>query len=321
MQRKKFFQSLIGLALAGAGLAAQAQNKPLEWVIGYPAGGGSDVVARMLADSMSKSLGRVIIVTNKPGAGTNIAAEYVARSRDPGNIMFTADFATLAANPTLFSKLNYNAEKDFQPVGLLARFPMFLAVANSVPANNLKEFTVWAKAQQDGVNWGSAGLGSPHHLIGELFREQSGLKLTHVPYKGVAPGVQDLAGSQIPAMWLDSAAAYPFANGKRIKLLAVASPKRLSTLPEVATLQEQGIKGFEAYAWQGLVVPTATPPEQVKKLADALQGALAQTAIKARMQAMGLEPLPGTPAQMAAYTKSERQKWGALIGKVGVKLD
>ena len=321
MQRKKFFQSLIGLALAGAGLAAQAQNKPLEWVIGYPAGGGSDVVARMLADSMAKSLGRVIIVTNKPGAGTNIAAEYVARSRDPGNIMFTADFATLAANPTLFSKLNYNAEKDFQPVGLLARFPMFLAVANSVPANNLKEFTAWAKAQKDGVNWGSAGLGSPHHLIGELFRDQSGLKLTHVPYKGVAPGVQDLAGGQIPAMWLDSAAAYPFANGKRIKLLAVASPKRLSTLPEVATVQEQGIKGFEAYAWQGLVVPTATPPEQVKKLADALQGALAQTAIKARMQAMGLEPLPGTPAQMAAYTKSERQKWGALIGKVGVKLD
>jgi tripartite-type tricarboxylate transporter receptor subunit TctC len=321
MQRKQFIHSLIGLTLAGAGLAAQAQDKPLEWVIGYPAGGGSDVVARMLADSMSKSLGRVIIVTNKPGAGTNIAAEYVARSRDPGNIMFTADFATLAANPTLFSKLNYNAEKDFQPVGLLARFPMFLAVANSVPANNLKEFTAWAKAQKDGVNWGSAGLGSPHHLIGEMFREQSGLKLTHVPYKGVAPGVQDLAGGQIPAMWLDSAAAYPFANGKRIKLLAVASPKRLSTLPEVATLQEQGIKGFEAYAWQGLVVPTATSPEQVKKLSDALQAALGQTAIKARMQAMGLEPLPGTPAQLAAYAKAERQKWGALISKIGVKLD
>lgn len=321
MQRKQFIHSLLGLTLAGAGLAAQAQDKPLEWVIGYPAGGGSDVVARMLAESMSKSLGRTIIVTNKPGAGTNIAAEYVARSKEPGNIMFTADFATLAANPSLFSKLSYNAEKDFQPVGLLARFPMFLAVPNSVPANNLKEFTAWAKAQKDGVNWGSAGLGSPHHLIGELFREQSGLKLTHVPYKGVAPGVQDLAGGQIPAMWLDSAAAYPFANGKRIKLLAVASPKRLSTMPEVATVQEQGIKGFEAYAWQGLVVPAATPPEQVKKLADALQNALGQTAIKARMQAMGLEPLPGTPAQMAAYAKAERQKWGALISKIGVKLD
>ncbi len=321
MQRKQFIHSLIGLALAGAGLAAQAQDKPLEWVIGYPAGGGSDVVARMLAESMSKSLGRAIIVTNKPGAGTNIAAEQVARSREPGNIMFTADFATLAANPSLFSKLKYNAEQDFQPVGLLARFPMFLAVANSVPASNLKEFSAWAKTQPEGVNWGSAGLGSPHHLIGELFRDQSGLKLTHVPYKGVAPGVQDLAGGQIPAMWLDSAAAYPFANGKRIKLLGVASPKRLSTMPEIPTLQEQGIKGFEAYAWQGLVVPAATPPEQVRKLADALQAALGQTAIKARMQAMGLEPLPGTPAQMAAYAKSERQKWGALISKIGVKLD
>lgn len=321
MQRKQFIHSLIGLALAGAVLAAQAQDKPLEWVIGYPAGGGSDVVARMLAESMSKSLGRAIIVTNKPGAGTNIAAEQVARSREPGNIMFTADFATLAANPSLFSKLKYNAEQDFQPVGLLARFPMFLAVANSVPASNLKEFSAWVKTQPEGVNWGSAGLGSPHHLIGELFRDQSGLKLTHVPYKGVAPGVQDLAGGQIPAMWLDSAAAYPFANGKRIKLLGVASPKRLSTMPEIPTLQEQGIKGFEAYAWQGLVVPAATPPEQVRKLAEALQAALGQTAIKARMQAMGLEPLPGTPAQMAAYAKSERQKWGALISKIGVKLD
>ena len=321
MQRKQFMQSLIGLALAGAGLAAQAQDKPLEWVVGYPAGGGSDVVARMLADSMSKTLGRVIIVTNKPGAGTNIAAEYVARSRDFGNIMFTADFATLAANPTLFNKLNYNAEKDFQPVGLLVRFPMFLALSNSVPVNNLKEFSAWAQTQKDGVNWGSAGLGSPHHLVGEMFREQSGLKLIHVPYKGVAPGVQDLVGGQIPAMWVDSASAYPFIASKKIKVIGVASPKRLAAMPEIPTLQEQGLKGFEAYAWQGLVVPTGTAPEFVGKLSAALQTALGQTTIKARMQAMGLETLPGTPAQMATFAKAEREKWGALITKIGVKLD
>jgi tripartite-type tricarboxylate transporter receptor subunit TctC len=321
MQRKHFIRTLFGLAMAGAGLAAQAQEKPLEWVVGYPAGGGSDVVARMLAETMSKSLGRVIIVSNKPGAGTNIAAEYVARSKEPGNIMFTADFATLAANPTLFNKLNYNAEKDFQPVGLLVRFPMFLALFNSVPANNLKEFSAWARTQNDGVNWGSAGLGSPHHLVGEMFREQSGLKLTHVPYKGSAPGVQDLIGGQIPAMWLDSATAYPFVSGKKLKLIAVASPKRLSTMPEVPTVQEQGIKGFEAYAWQGLVVPTGTPAETVNKLSAALQHALGQTAIKARMQAMGLETMPGTPVQMAAFAKAERDKWGALITKIGVKLD
>jgi tripartite-type tricarboxylate transporter receptor subunit TctC len=321
MQRKQFMRTLLGLGMGLSCLAAQAQNKPLEWVVGYPAGGGSDVVARLLADAMSKSLGRPIIVTNKPGAGTNIAAEYVARSRDLGNVMFTADFATLAANPTLFGKLNYNAEKDFAPVGLLVRFPMFLVVSNSVPANNLKEFSAWAKAQKESVNWGSAGLGSPHHLVGELFRERSGLPLTHVPYKGAAPGVQDVVGGQIAAMWLDSATAYPFINGQKLKALAVASPKRLAVMPEVPTVAEQGIKGFEAYAWQGLVVPVGTPPEVTHKLAEALQSALSQTAIKARMQAMGLEPMPGTPAQMAAFAKAEREKWGGVITRIGVRLD
>lgn len=321
MQRKQFIRSLLCLTLAGAGLTAQAQNKPLEWVVGYPAGGGSDVVARLLADPMSKSLGRTIIVTNKPGAGTNIAAEYVARSHDLGNLMFTADFATLAANPTLFNKLNYNAEKDFQPVGLLVRFPMFLVVSNAVPANNLKEFAAWAKAQKEGVNWGSAGLGSAHHLVGELFREQSGLKLTHVPYKGAAPAVQDVVGGQVPAMWLDSVSAYPFINGHKVKALAVASPKRLTAMPDIPTVQEQGFKGFEAYAWQGLVVPNGTAPETVTKVASALQAALGQTAVKARLQAMGVETMPGTPVQMSTFVKAEREKWGALITKIGVKLD
>jgi len=321
MQRKQFLHSLIGLALAGSALAVQAQGKPLEWVIGYPAGGGSDVVARMLAESMSKSLGRTIIVSNKPGAGTNIAAEYAARSRDFGNLMFTADFATLAANPALFSKLNYNAEKDFQPVGLLVRFPMFLVVSNSVPVNNLKEFAAWAQSQPNGANWGSAGLGSAHHLVGELFREQSGLKLTHVPYKGAAPAMQDVVGGQIPAMWSDSVTAYPFISGKKLKAIAVASPKRLPTMPEIPTVQEQGFKGFEAYAWQGLVVPTGTLPETVLKFSEALQQALGRTAVKARLQAMGAEAMPGTPAQMAAFAKAEREKWGALITKAGIKLD
>lgn len=321
MQRKTFIQSLLTLALASTTTLASAQDKPIEWVVGYAAGGGSDVVARILAEAMSKTLGRTIIVTNKPGAGTNIAADYTARSRDLGNIVFTADFATLAANPWLFTKLSYNAEKDFQPVGLLVRFPMFLVVSNSVPVNDLKGFVAWAKAQKDPVNWGSAGVGSPHHLVGELFREHSGLRLTHVPYKGAAPAVQDVVGGQIPAMWLDSASAYPFFNGKKLKAIAVASPARVPTLPEVPTVSEQGLKGFEGYAWQGLVVPTGTAPEATAKFASALQQALGQTVVKARLQAMGLETLPGTPEHMAAYARSEREKWGAVITKIGVTLD
>ncbi|MDD2545679.1 MAG: tripartite tricarboxylate transporter substrate binding protein [Burkholderiaceae bacterium] len=321
MQRKHFIATLWGLALAASAGSSQAQDKPLEWVVGYAAGGGSDVVARTVADAMSKSLGRTIIVTNKPGAGTNIAAEYTARSKDFGNILFTADFATLAANPTLFSKLAYSAEKDFQPVGLLVRFPLFLVVSNSVPANNLAEFTAWAKQQPQGVNWGSVGLGSPHHLVGELFREQSGLQLTHVPYKGAAPAIQDVIGGQIPAMWVESATAYPFLNGKKVKAIGVASAQRVATMPEVPTLSEQGLKGFEGYAWQGLVVPTGTPAEATAKFSSALQAALNATPVKARLQALGVEPLPGTPAQMAVFSRAEREKWGKVITQVGVKLD
>lgn len=321
MKRKHFLASWLGLALAMASPLASAQDRPIEWVVGYAAGGGSDVVARTVAEAMSKQLNRAIVVTNKPGAGTNIAAEYTARSKDYGNILFTADFATLAANPTLFSKLSYNAEKDFQPVGLLVRFPLFLVVSNSVPANNLKEFIAWAKAQKDPVNWASVGLGSPHHLVGELFREQSGLALTHVPYRGAAPAIQDVIGGQIPAMWVESATAYQFINGKKVKPIGVASAHRVETMADVPTLQEQGLKGFEGYAWQGLVVPTGTPAEVTTGFSKALQAALHSTPVKARMQALGVEVTPGTPAQMASFARTEREKWGGVITKVGVKLD
>lgn len=321
MKRKHFLASWLGLALAMASPLASAQDRPIEWVVGYAAGGGSDVVARTVAEAMSKQLNRAIVVTNKPGAGTNIAAEYTARSKDYGNILFTADFATLAANPTLFSKLSYNAEKDFQPVGLLVRFPLFLVVSNSVPASNLKEFIAWAKAQKDPVNWASVGLGSPHHLVGELFREQSGLALTHVPYRGAAPAIQDVIGGQIPAMWVESATAYQFINGKKVKPIGVASAHRVETMADVPTLQEQGLKGFEGYAWQGLVVPTGTPAEVTTGFSKALQAALHSTPVKARMQALGVEVTPGTPAQMASFARTEREKWGGVITKVGVKLD
>ena len=322
MQRKHFLATLAGLALATTLPLAHAQDsKPLEWVVGYAAGGGSDIVARTIAESMSATLGRTIIINNKPGAGTNIAAEYSARNKDYGNLMFSADFATLAANPFLFSKLSYNAEKDFQPVGLLVRFPMFLVVSNSVPAKNLKEFMAWAKGMPDGVNWASAGPGSPHHLVGELFREQSGLKLTHVPYRGAAPAIQDVIGGQVSAMWIDSATVYPFLAGNKVRAIGVASPQRVATMADVPTISEQGLQGFEGFAWQGLVVPAGAPADVVTQFSKALQTALADTRTKARLQALGVEPMPGTPALMGSFTRAERDKWGRVITKVGVKLD
>lgn len=309
-------------AAASLPLAAIAQDaKPLEWVLGYPAGGGSDIVARTLAEQMSKTLGRSVIVNNKPGAATNIAADYVAKSKDIGNIMLTADFATLAANPALFSKLPYDAERDFAPVGLLARFPMLLVVGSAVPATNLKTFNAWAKAQGGQLNYASAGAGSPHHLAAELLRERMGLAMTHVPYRGAAPAVQDLIGGQVPFAMMDTAAVLQHLASGRLKAIGVASPARLKILPDVPTLAEQGLAGFEAYAWQGLVVPAATPTAAVTHLHAALQSALDNTYVKARFQTLGLEPLPGTPQQMAAYAKAERARWGQLIKANGIKLD
>ena len=312
----------LALAAAAAVLPASllAQDaRPIEWVVGYAAGGGSDAVARTVAEAMSKTLGQGIVINNKPGAATNIAASYVANAKDP--MLFTADFATLAANPWLFAKLPYNAEKDFVPVGMLARFPLLLVVAPNVPARNFREFVAWVKAQSGAVSYASAGVGSPHHLATELLRERTGLKLQHVAYRGAAPAVQDLLGGQVPFGLIDTASVQQYVATGKLRALGVASPARIATLPEVPTLAEQGLTDFSAFAWQGLVVPASTPPETVAKYSKALQAALESAPVKARFQALGLEALPGTPQQMASYTRHERDRWGKLVQSAGIKLD
>ena len=313
----------LGACVLSLPLAAAAAfpDKPIEWVVPYPAGGGSDVVARTLAEPMGKTLGQTIVINNKPGAATNIGADYVAKAKADGHVMLTADTATLAANPFLYAKLPYDVEKDFAPVGLMARFPMLLVVNAGVPAKTLAEFSAWAKAQPGGINYATPGSGSPHHLATELFRERSGLKLTHVPYRGAAPAVQDVIGGQVPFMFADTASAYPHIQSGKLRAIGVASPKRVAGFDTVPTLAEQGLKDFEAYAWQGLVVPAATPPAAVAILNKALVAALATTAVKARFQTLGLEALSSTPAQMAAYAKSERDKWGQVIRANNIRLD
>jgi tripartite-type tricarboxylate transporter receptor subunit TctC len=313
---------LTGLALAASTHLALAQDtKPIEWVVGYAAGGGSDSVARATAEAMSKSLARPVVINNKPGAATNIAADYVARSKDYGSVMLTADFATLAANPFLFSKLSYNAEKDLAPVGMLARFPLVLVVGPQVPAKNFKEFIAWARAQPGGVNYASAGAGSPHHLATELLREKTGITMTHVAYRGAAPAMQDILGGQVPFMMVDTASGNQFVLAGKVKAIGVASAKRIATLPDVPTLAEQGLSDFEAYAWQGLAVPSGTPADTVAKLSKALVDALNSTAVQARFQALGVEGLPGTPNDMARYVKDERERWGRLIKANGIRID
>ena len=319
--RRALCAAALALSVTPFATRAAGDGKPMEWVVGYAAGGGSDVVARTLAEAMSKTMNQTVIVNNKPGAGTNIAADYVARSKDFGHVMFTADFATLAANPFLYSKLTYDAEKDFAPVGLMVRFPLLLVVAPNVPAHNLKEFLAWAKSQGNPTNFATPGAGSPHHLATELFRERTGLKLQHVPYRGAAPALQDMMGGQVPFMFVDTASGYQHVVSGKLRAIGVASPQRVKTMSEIATLAEQGLSGFEAYAWQGLVVPAGTPAETVAALNRSLVAALESTSVKARLQALGVEPTPGTPAQMASYARAERERWGRVIRDSGIKLD
>ena len=323
MHRTPTLRRWLSLALLALPVAAAAAypDKPIEWVVPYPAGGGSDVVARILSVPMGQTLGQSIVINNKPGAATNIGADYAAKARPDGYVMLTGDTATMAANPALYSKLSYNVEKDFAPVGLMARFPMILVVNPSVPAKNLAEFLAWAKKQPGGVNYATPGAGSPHHLATELFRELGGLKMTHVGYRGAAPAVQDVIGGQVPTMFVDTASGYQHIQSGRLIPIGVASPKRIATFASLPTLAEQGMKGFEAYAWQGLVVPAATPPEAVATLSKALLAALDSTEVKARFQTLGLEAIPSTPAQMATYAKAEREKWAKVIRASNIRLD
>ena len=305
-----------------AALAALANDgKPVEWVVGYAPGGGSDVVARMLADAMGKSMQQSFIVVNKPGAGANIAAEYVARTRSPEHIVSTVDSAVLAANPFLYGKLGYSAERDFALAGMIARFPLVLVVGPHVPAKSLPEFLAWARNAPEGTSYGSPGLGSPHHLAMELLRSRSGLQLTHVPYRGAAPALADVAGGQLPFMFVDTSSGGPFISTGKVRAIGVASPQRMQSMPDLVTLAEQGLPGFEAYAWQALVVPAATRPATVQALNKALNLALNSADVKARMQTLGIEPLPTTPAEATHYAAQERERWGRVIRNAHIRLD
>lgn len=319
--RRSFLALALSAPALGSALAAGYPDRSIEWVVPYAAGGGTDVVARVLSEPMGRLLGQTIIISNKPGAATNIGADAVARAKPDGYTLLTGDTGTLAANPFLYSKLSYSAEKDFAPVGLLVRFPMLLVVNSQLPIHNLQEFTAWVKTQKAGASYGTPGAGSPHHLATELLRDRTGLSFVHVPYRGAAPAVQDVLSGQIPFMLVDTASGMQHLQGGKIRAIGVASPQRLATLKEVATLDEQGLKGFEAYAWQGIVVPAATPKERVEVLAKALSGSLAQPAVRERLEAMGLEVTPSTPQAMHAYMQAERQKWGQVIKASGIQLD
>ncbi|MGN6581215.1 MAG: Bug family tripartite tricarboxylate transporter substrate binding protein [Bordetella sp.] len=305
---------LFAVSLAPAQAASDFPSEhPINWIVPYPAGGGTDIVARTLQEGMSKVLNQNVVIQNKPGAATAIGAEFVAHAKADGYTVLSGDTATLAANPPLYPHLGYDPQRDFTPIGMMARFNMILVVNPSIPVHDLKEFIAWVKAQKHGVQYATPGTGSPHHLTGALFALRTGLNLVNVPYRGAAPAIQDVLSGQVPMMFVDSASGKQYIADGKLRALAVASKKRLDILPNVPTLIESGLPGFEAYAWQGLVAPKGTPEEAVNKLNEALNETLKSPEVIAKFKALGLEITPSTPRQLDDYARAERAKWTKVI--------
>lgn len=310
--------------LAASGAMAQAQtypSKPIRWIVPYAAGGGSDFLARSISQVMSTQIGQSILVDNKPGGNTAIGASEVARATADGYTVLSADNGTLVYNPVLYKTLSYSPTKDLAPVTLMGRFPMILVVGPGITVKDAKDFIAQAKAKPGGLNYASAGAGSPHHLAMELLKSEAGLFMVHAPYRGAAPALADVAGGQVPAMMVDLAAGAGFIKGGKVKALAVANATRLPQLPDVPTFAELGYKNVEAAALVGMVVPAATPPEVVAALNKQVVAAINDSAVHKRLEDFGVEPVGSTPAQFAELLRTETVRWQKLIRELKITLD
>ena len=324
MDRRHFLAAMTAAAAAPISPLAHAQNWPdqaIRWVVPYPPGGGTDVLARTVAEAMRPSLGQTIVIENKPGASTNIGAQQVATARADGYTIMSADNAVLAYNEHLFSKLPFSPEKDFTYIGGLSRFPLALVVHPAFEAKTVKDLLAYARANPGKLNYASPGNGSPHHLAMEMFKNRTQTFLTHIPYRGAAPALQDVMGGQVPCMFLDLAAGLPVIQAGKVRALAIGSAKRVPGLPDVPTLAEAGVPNTEVYAFQGVLGPAGLPPALVARLNAEVNKALASPPVVKRMQDFGMEPLAGTPEQFRAMARSEAKRWGEIIKTAGVKLD
>ena len=322
--RRRFTAALAIGALAHCPqLRAQSTfpTRPVRWIVPYPAGGGSDFLARTVGAQLEKQLGQPVVVENRPGAATMIGAEAVARANADGYTVLTADNGTLVFNAALYRKMPYDPAKDFAPVGLIARFPLILVANPAAGYKSAADLVAAARAQPGKMAYASVGAGSPHHLAMELIKQQSNIFALHIPYRGAAPAVQDVLGNQVPVMVIDTAVGLPYIRSDKLVALGVLAKQRLAALPNVPTLEEQGIRDTEVYAWQGMVVPAATPRDVVMRLSNELSRAVTAPDVIKKLQDFGLEPTPGTPEQMAAFVRVETERWHALIKQRGLTLE
>ncbi|MDF3839261.1 tripartite tricarboxylate transporter substrate binding protein, partial [Cupriavidus basilensis] len=309
---------LAACALAASMLAppARAQAypaRPITLVVPHPAGGTSDILARTVAAEIGKTLGQTVLVDNRGGANGTIAAKQVAQSAPDGYTLLLATASTHGINPTLYRKISYDAVKDFAPVALLATVPNVLVVGKGVPAGNLPELTRYLKAKAGGANMGSAGAGTPGHLAGEMYKDETGLSFLHVPYKGGAPAITDLVGGQIDFMFTTVPAVLPHIKAGTVRALAVTSPARSTALPAVPTMAESGLPGFQAVSWHGVVAPAGTPPAVLDKLSKAIAATLLVPEAKKRLAQEGAEASTLSRAEFGKFIVAQIGAWGSAV--------
>jgi tripartite-type tricarboxylate transporter receptor subunit TctC len=304
--------------------AARAQDypsRPITLVVPFPPGGSTTIVARIVADKMSEALGQSIVVDNRGGAGGTVGSRAVAKSAADGYTILLGYTGTLAIGPTLYGNVGYDPRSDFEPIGRIATAPNTLVVHPSLPVHSVPELIAYGKANPGKLNYGSAGIGTVSHVCGEYFATAAGIKITHVPYKGTGPAIIDLLGGHIPMAFAPVPATHENATSGKLRMLAVTSAVRSTLLPDVPTIAETALPGFEAVLRYGLVAPAGTPRAIIAKLNTALNAALTSDDVRARLALDGAEPLPSTPADYGADIDREETQWSKVVKASGAKVE
>jgi tripartite-type tricarboxylate transporter receptor subunit TctC len=306
---------------AAQAFPAAFPTKPVRFVVGFTPGGPSDILARALGQKLAERFGQQVVVENHPGAGGNLAAELVAKSAPDGRTWLLGNNSILATNQSLYRSLPYDPAKDFAPVALVAIQPNILVVNPSVQVVSVKELIAYSKANPGKLNYASSGAGAAAHLAGELFKAMAGVDIVHVPYKGAQPALTDVIAGQVQMMFATSASVIPYVRAGRLRALAVTTAQRSASVPELSTVAEAGVPGFEATTWHGVVVPAATPLASIEFLNRNINAALEEKDLRERLANLGAEIATGTPKEFAAYIAREIPKWAKVVRDSGARAE
>ena len=323
---KRMTMTLLGVfgfvaAMPTAALAQAYPTKTVRIIVPYPAGGTSDILARSISEKLTASLGQTVIVENKPGANGNIGADFVAKSPPDGYTVLLADIGALAISPSVYPTLPFDPARDFAPVTMVAYSPHILVVHPSVAANSTQDLIALAKAKPGKLNFAVSGVGGAPHLAGVEFATRAGIKWDYIPYKGGAQAIADVAGGQADVTLNGMLATYPLVRNGRLKILAVSSAKRMTAIPEVPTIAESGLPGFETGSWQGVVAPARTPRDIIVKLNTEIGKILGATEMRERLANQGAEVRTNTPEEFATFIAREKEKWASVVKENNIKLE